>query len=138
MRLNYLQVVLLSVLGMVAVPSPAQQAPDASPPAKPVSTCEALSRDWRNVEVKLAKSDAEGISDNSAPRATMRAVQDNNELLLASMTLTLMREHKCTIPKRAPAGITYLLPALECRNEQLKGNIKAPQCDTSGWKALGQ
>ena len=114
------------------------QPPGKATPAKPMTTCEALARDWRNVEVHLAKNDAEGVVDNSAPRATMRAIQDNNELQLASMTLGLMRDHKCPLPKRPPSKVTYMLPAIECRTEELKGNYKAAQCDSTNWKPLGQ
>jgi len=116
---------------------PASPAATPAPP-KPMTTCEALARDWRNAEIDLARNDVEGTLDNSAPRATMRAIQDNNALQLAAITLGLMHDHKCPLPKRAPSKVTYMLPALECRTEQLKGNYKAVQCDTSNWKALGQ
>lgn len=107
-----------------------------SPPAKPLTTCELLSRDWRNVEIELAKSNIEDIGDNSAPRATMRAIKDTNSIQIAAITLMLMRDHKCSVPKRAPSHVTYMIPAMECRTEQLKGNYKAPQCETSTWKPL--
>ena len=110
----------------------------APAPAKPLTTCEALARDWRNVEIDLAKSDIEDVGDNSAPRSTMRAIRDGNSLQLASMTLSLMRDYKCSLPKRAPSSVTFMLPAMECRTEQLKGNYKAPQCETANWYALGQ
>jgi hypothetical protein len=113
-------------------------APVATPPTKPLTTCEALARDWRNVEVDLAKSNAEDIGDNSAPRATMRAIRDGNSLEVAAITLSLMRDNKCSLPKRPPSHVTYMIPAIECATEQLKGNYKAPQCDTATWKSIGQ
>ena len=117
-----------------------QPAPPPPSPAsaKPLTTCEALARDWRSAEITLAKNDIEELADNSAPRATMRAIQDNNALQLASIALTLMSNNKCPLPKRAPSEVTYMLPAMECRTEQLKGNYKAAQRDTSTWKPLGQ
>jgi hypothetical protein len=123
------------VVDLKTQPAPA---PAAAAPAKPLSTCEGLARDWRSAEVTLAKNDIEELADNSAPRATMRAIRDNNALQLASITLTLMASNKCPLPKRAPSEVTYMLPAMECRTEQLKGNYKAPQCDSSTWKPLGQ
>jgi hypothetical protein len=126
---------LAQVVDLKTQPAPP---PAAAAPAKPLTTCEGLARDWRTAEVTLAKNDVEELADNSAPRATMRAIRDNNALQLASITLTLMSNNKCPLPKRAPSEVTYMLPAMECRTEQLKGNYKAPQCDYSTWKPLGQ
>ena len=68
----------------------------------------------------------------------MRAVQDQNALLKAQLALSLMRDHKCTLPKRTPSWITYSLNALKCSNEKLKGNYKSAECDYSTWTPLGQ
>lgn len=128
----------LALSNSVQANAQAEPTPPVAPVAqtKPMTTCEGLARDWRNVEIKLAQNDIEEIADNSAPRATMRAIRDNNELQLASMTLSLMRDNKCALPKRAPSKFTYMLPAMECRTEQLKGNLKASQCDASAWTPL--
>ena len=121
--------------------TPANEQPAATPPAapaKPLSTCEGLARDWRSAEIELAEHNAEGLADNSAPRATMRAVEDQNALLKAQIALTLMQSHKCSLPRRAPSWITYSLNALKCSTEKLKGNYKSPECDSSTWTPLGQ
>lgn len=112
--------------------------PVATTPSKPLTVCEGLARDWRSAEIDLAENWSTEIGDNSAPRATMRAVQDQNALLKAQIALQLMRDNKCVLPKRAPSGLTYSLDALKCQTEKLKGNYKAPECDSSKWKALGQ
>jgi hypothetical protein len=113
-------------------------APTASAPAKPLTICEGLARDWKSVEYELADNYADGITDNSAPRATMRAVEDQNALLKAQIAVGLMRDHKCPLPKRAPSGLTYSLNALKCSTEKLKGNYKSAECDSSTWTPLGQ
>ena len=112
--------------------------PPVAAPLKPLSICEGLARDWRSVEYELAENYADGVTDDSAPRATMRAVQDQNALLKAQIALALMRDNKCTLPKRAPSSLTYMLPAMTCKTEKLKGNYKAPACDASTWTPMGQ
>jgi hypothetical protein len=124
---------------LVELPAPlaAQTtAPTAASPAKPVSTCEGLARDWRSIEYDLANNYAAGVTDDSAPRATMRAAQNAEALARAQITLALMRDNKCSIPKRAPSQMTYALGAMKCRTEMMKSNYKAPECDRSTWTPL--
>jgi hypothetical protein len=89
------------------------------------------------VEYDLAESYAEGVTDNSAPRATMRAARDQDSLLKAQIALSLMRENKCTLPKRVPSSLTYMLNAMKCQTEKLKGNYKSTECDYSTWTPIG-
>ena len=125
-----------AVLAIAAFPAFAQT-PRASRPVSPAaapSRCTALQSDWRSVEITLAQNSAEGIGDNSAPRATLRAMEDNNALLRAQMTLELMRAAGCTLPARAPTVGTFMLDALECQTERLRG-VRAGEgvCDTASW-----
>lgn len=113
-------------------------APVAAAPTKPMTTCEGLARDWRAAEQDLAESDAESIGDDSAPRATMRAIRDQNALLKAQIALSLMHDYKCSLPKRAPSKLTYMLNAMKCQTEKLKGNYKSTECDYSTWTPIGQ
>ena len=121
------------VSAQTATPPPA-----AAAPTKPLGTCEGLARDWKAVEYELADNHAEGVTDDSAPRATMRAVRDQNALLKAQIAVSLMRHHKCALPKRAPSSLTYMLDAIKCRTKKLEGNYKATECDYSTWTPLGQ
>ena len=129
-----------AAISQLALPASAQTPSVTAPaaPAKPMSICEGLARDWKSVEYELANNYADGITDDSAPRATMRAVQDQNALLKAQIALSLMRDNKCPLPKRSPSSLTFMLPAMTCKTEKLKGNYKAPQCDSATWAPIGQ
>lgn len=129
-------VAISAVLALAAFPAFAQT-PRASRPASPAaapSRCAALQSDWRSVEITLAQNSAEGIGDNSAPRATLRAMEDNNALIRAQMTLELMRAAGCTLPARAPVAGTFLLDAMECQTALLRGGRAGEgACETATW-----
>lgn len=104
--------------------------------SSPASICEALKNQWRDVEYDLAEAYAEGSSDNSAPRAAVRAGESTNRLLVADIILTLMASHKCPPPKRAPSELNYANGALGCRIERMKGELSPSECDRSTWKPM--
>jgi hypothetical protein len=99
----------------------------ASPTA---STCTLLSRNWQGVEQDLAENHAEGMADNSAPRATLRAQKETNSLMRSQIILGMMRESKCPLPKLPPSYATYLLSALTCRTDMMK-NYQAKELPLS-------
>lgn len=101
------------------------------------AVCTTLSADYENASKDLAENLVAGVSDNSAPRATLRAIEDNNILLRAQQTFEIMKLNKCTMPTRAPTGTRYMIPALECRTERLRGTRDSPKCDRKTWKPLG-
>lgn len=119
------------------VPTPTVKPAQAVKP--PLGACARLSTDYVGFSKDLAANNAEAIGDNSAPRATLRAMEDSNTLARAKMTLDLMRDNRCTLPKAAPDDITYLLPALTCATDRLKarGTETPPSCDRSSWKPAG-
>lgn len=124
------------VMSMSASPAFAQtEAADASPK---LSKCEVLANDWKSVEYGLAMNNARSIGDNSAPRATLRAMEDSNELAKAQMTLQLMSDNKCPLPSRAPSWTTYTVEAMECQTARLGGDFDSPECDFKTWKPLTQ
>lgn len=135
-----LAVGVLALLTSIGTVAQAQRVPPVAPTtsAKPMTVCEGLAHDWRSAEIDLAETHAEGIADDSAPRATMRAVRDQNALLEGQLALTLMRDHKCPLPKRVPSWISYSLNALECKTEKMKGDYKSAKCDSSTWTPLGK
>lgn len=132
---------IILALALVTSPALAQPRPAvrAAPPAANGGRCAVLARDYRGVEYALAQSNADGIADNSAPRATMRAIRDSNELMRAQMTLDLMRAHNCPMPDRAPNEATYMLGAMECATARLRqsGSSAIPACDVNTWVPLG-
>lgn len=108
-----------------------------SPALSQSAVCTALATDYENASKDLGESIAAGVSDNSAPRATLRAIEDSNVLLRAQHTFEIMKLNKCTMPSRAPTGARYMLDALECRNERLLGTKDSPKCDRKTWTPLG-
>ena len=95
----------------------------------------------------IASEDAEGIGDNSAPRATLSELKMNNQLLLISVHLQLMRDNGCAKRKEPVRPGAYMLPALECKNAmlqmrlgrevpKLEGGALPLACDMSKWKSL--
>jgi hypothetical protein len=128
---------VIIAVAMVAASSSFAQAPRAARPAAPAaapSRCAALHSDWRSVEIALAQNSASEIGDNSAPRATLRAMEDNNALMRAQMTLELMRAAGCSLPPRAPTMGTFFLDALDCQTERLRGGRTGEgACDTASW-----
>lgn len=112
----------------------------AAPASAAESACAPLARQWRGIEQDLAADYAEGLSDNSAPRATMREQRETNALLRAQMLLGMMRDNKCSLPKTPPSHVTYALPALTCRTDMMK-NYAAKElpasCDRDNWEPIG-
>lgn len=99
-----------------------------------VGTCEQLQSQWREVEMNLAEIYAEGLGDNSAPRATMRATRTTSEMSQANVILGLMAANKCPAPTKAPSEYTYAAAALNCSTARLKGATQIPACDRTLWK----
>jgi hypothetical protein len=120
---------------LTASPVSAQVKPAA---ASAGGVCAALARDYDAASKDLAVNEAEGIGDNSAPRATLRAMEDANTLSFANITLALMRDNHCPMPKSAPAAVFYLSPALTCATDRLKGTASPPSCDRSTWQSIAK
>ena len=95
--------------------------------------CAALSADYDQYEKAMASRWADGIADNSAPRATNRAIEDSNALMQAQITLTLMQANRCSLPDHAPSIKKYVSEALTCSTDRLKAGADAPSCDMKTW-----
>jgi hypothetical protein len=95
---------------------------------------------YDNTSKNLAGNAASGVADNSAPRATLRAMEDANTLATAQVALDLMRDNRCALPKQAPAAAWYLNAALTCATDRMKASGTAPpeSCDRSKWARAGQ
>lgn len=137
MRRQFVAVIVALSLGAPVKAQPVRSAQQAAPPNR----CVTLANDYRRHEMNLADIDAEGVGDNSAPRATLREMRTANELTLANMTLQLMQAHRCALPDREPSGAAYSLAALQCRNAMMRmspGQRDLPaECNRGGWERLG-
>ena len=110
-------------------PAPAIQTPIAG-------VCMKLMADYERVSQNLAMNFASSVTDNSAPRATLRAMEDSNDLAMAKIALDLMRDSRCTLPKYVPSSSRYALAALRCSTARYsaKGGETPTECKTELWK----
>jgi len=88
-------------------------------------------------QLKKSASDfADGITDNSAPRATLREVRTSNSLALARMNIELMGQNKCP-PRTKPVDpMIYLGEALDCELATQRGEKDSPKCKLDEWRGL--
>jgi len=117
---------------VLATPTVALAAPGA--PAASSSTCSGLAKSYDQVEKSLAMTYAEGVGDNSAVRETNRQTENSNDLAKASIVISLMQAHHCTLPDHAPTMGTYISDALTCATDRLKGSADAPSCKMENWR----
>lgn len=95
--------------------------------------CTALAADYDQIEKAMASRWATSIGDNSAPRATLREMEDANALSQAQIILTLMQASRCPLPDHAPSIKRYLSAALACSTARLKGGSDVPECKMESW-----
>lgn len=121
---------------LMASPIIAQTKPTVA--AAPAGACAKLMSVYDGASKDLAANNAASIGDNSAPRATLRAVEDANTLTEARIALDLMRDNRCPLPKTTPSYIWYLSAALTCSTDRLKaGAGQSPaSCDRSTWTRM--
>ena len=83
----------------------------------------------------LAMNYAEGIGDDSAPRATLRETQYQSLLSRVRMNMDLMRDNRCKLPTSVPTGQEYASDAISCRSQILKMGLETGDgsCDQSKW-----
>lgn len=105
---------------------------------KPAGTCSGLTNQWDSIEKDLAAREAEGFGDNSAPRATLRELENSNDLARAQMILSLMQSGRCALPESPPNYVVYITNALSCSTERLKGTKNPAECDRKTWKKLAR
>ena len=111
--------------------------------------CQKLSGDYESLSKDLAVLEADGLTDNSAPRSQVRATRENTAFQKAALLVTFMQSAKCSLPAKLPDGMLYVTPALECQAARLRysndyGTAKQEQskadseakCDRSKWEAM--
>jgi len=108
-------------------------------PAAPAAagTCAVLMKTYTDASKSLASNFASSVGDNSAPRATLREMEDANTISLAKIALDLMRDYRCALPKVPPSAGPYLSQALACETAKLKApSREAPDaCKRENWIA---
>ena len=104
----------------------------AAKPNTASSVCFKLSDDYEFASKQLAMSYAEGIGDDSAPRATMREARNSNVLERARITLDLMRANNCKLPTEAPSLKRYLSSAMSCVSQRMSAGT-ASSCEMANW-----
>lgn len=107
----------------------------ARPAFAQVSPCETLSAAVDDQIKKAASTFAEGITDNSAPRATMRELQIANSLSLVRINLDLMVQNKCPARKSPVDPMIYLSDALACEVALQKGDKEPAACKRDTWQS---
>jgi len=127
--------------GTIAVSVASAGLAQTKPAAPPVSagTCSYLMKRYDNASMDMAANFASSVGDNSAPRATLRAMEDANSLSEAKMALDLMRDHRCAMPKTVPNSALYSLEAMTCASDRMKigAGANPPSCDRAQWKGIG-
>jgi hypothetical protein len=93
-----------------------------------------LIADYDQIEKAMASRWADSISDNSAPRATLREMQDANGLAKAQIIVTLLQANKCALPDYAPSIKRYVSAALTCSTDRLQAGSDAPSCKMDNWQ----
>jgi hypothetical protein len=124
-----------AALFLVAAGAPllAFASPAAAQPAG--GRCTALAANYDQVDKAMASRFAEGVGDNSAPRATLREMEDSNGLAQAQIILSLMQANHCALPDHAPSIGRYLSAALACSTARLKGGADPAECKMETWQA---
>lgn len=121
---------LVASLVFASTPLTAEPAKKPSKKASDQKICVTLASDYEAASKKLAMIKVEGMLDNSAPRATMRATQSTTILDQARFTVGLMKDNGCKAPTAAPSADRYTLAALGCLNE------RASQRADAAWAKL--
>ena len=81
----------------------------------------------------IGASFAQSLGDSSAPRQTNRELEVINQRLRQLIVLQQMRAYGCRFPTEISDGGAYLMQALKCQSEMLKGRRDAPECDRDKW-----
>lgn len=121
--MNLKSIVAAVALGIIPITSFAQ-----SP------QCQKLLDDWEGSEKEKSYIHWGGVADNSAPRATIRAVEINSELITQSIILQQMITLKCSPPTSAPKTQRYWKNASECHLAKGEAEIR-DKCSRAKWRA---
>lgn len=104
--------------------------------SSPAESCSELHRQFDFIHRQIAMKDAEGVADDSAPRATMRELEMLNMRQEQLILLEFMRMRSCSAPSRVGGAVLYMLPAMNCRLARMRSDADTEEkCDMSKWEA---
>lgn len=95
--------------------------------------CEVYGNLYDGANKELAAIEVEGIGDDSAHRETNRQTRMLNQRIFQFILIFQMQAHECDIPKLPSGGMGYMVDAVECQTELIRGNSGRPECDQSKW-----
>lgn len=95
------------------------------------AACTDISREIESSLKSVAAANADGVIDNSAPRATMRNAKMTAELAQVQVLVTQMQALKCTISQEPYIYTKYSQSAYGCALAPSK-----EKCDQSSWESL--
>ena len=107
----------------------------SSPAASGAGICVALNSRIEDDQKTLATLGAEGLGDDSAPRATMRAAQATEAVSEAQANIALLEAHHCSAYARPISDGAYMNDALVCHLARVKATdaTAIPECDQTKW-----
>lgn len=112
-----------------ATPTPAHEGPNAN-----VHICSALSDQIEAGQRQLSSIDAQGVGDDSAARAQMRAARQITEMERIRANIDLMAAHRCAPYAHPISTHRYAVPALRCQTDLIGAKSVPDSCDGSKWE----
>jgi hypothetical protein len=100
---------------------------------EPSQLCKQLESQIEGAEMSISANYAEGVGDNSAPRATLRELRTSNEWAEIRVSLSQMQANRCPTLTRVISGTRFMTPALTCATDRL-GATTPDSCKRSTWK----
>lgn len=134
---SYLARTTFAFMAMVLTVSPVEFAVGQTAAPAPAGVCADLASQWDRVEKNLASNSADEIGDNSAPRATLRNIEDLTGMTTANLLYAMIKDNKCPLPKSAPQTATYFASALTCASDRLK-TASPESCKRETWTKAGK
>ena len=109
------------------------------------TACSALKTQIERGEKSLSYDDVLVTMEDSAPRATFRAIQMSNDLEIIRANLAILDAHRCPAYPHPISTIRYNLAAILCRTAELKAAIAnttgqppvaMPECNRDAWTPM--
>lgn len=118
----------------LALAAAAAAFPALAQPAGAPNRCAALAADYDQIEKNMAARFANAVGDINAERATVRGLDDANDLARAQILLTLLQHGRCPMPDHAPSIDRYLDAATACAAARLREGPNAAVCNMANWR----
>lgn len=106
----------------------------------PGAGCAAIVKAIEASEKHASSLSVESITDDSAPRVTMRAAQETAEMARIQANIALLGANRCPAYPHAITPTAYGPAALNCRSTLLNSNDQAvirQACDEDAWPRKG-